>query len=183
MKQSRYSKLNIKSMPESKHSLEDAFVDYLESHKRLLLKVASAYCPDSIERQDLVQDMVLQLWKAFPKYDGSRGSSSTWTYRIALNVAISHLRKARTRRQAQQQYGQLQPLLEWHDSQLDERLEHLYRCMEKLKPVDKAILILHLEGLKNKEVAHIMGMSPTAISTRMQRIKAKLKKHLISSNA
>src|SRR3990170_4719594 len=70
---------------------DDRFVTLLEAHKRILYKVANTYCTDGEGRRDLVQEMVVQLWTSFPRYDDSF-KFSTWMYRIAMNVAISNLR-------------------------------------------------------------------------------------------
>src|SRR6185369_4677514 len=75
----------------TKPTENDRFVRLLEEHKRILYKVASVYCADAEDRRDLVQEMVIQLWRSFPRYD-DRLKFSTWMYRIAMNVAISFLR-------------------------------------------------------------------------------------------
>lgn len=160
---------------------EERFLDFLERHKGLILKVAGAYCQHLDERKDLVQDIILQLWRSFPKYDASY-AVSTWIYRIALNVSISFLRKITSRKRVQKSYEQQFELLQWDHGIVDERLEKLYRCIDFLKPLDKGIMILHLEGQKNKEIAEILGMTPTSISTRMQRIRQKLKEQLTPKN-
>lgn len=155
-------------------STERQFMYYLNGYKNLIIKVAGAYCSDFEERKDLVQDIILQLWRAYPGYDGS-AALSTWTYRIALNVSISYLRKETARRNREDQYRQNLDVLTWEDSVVDERLELLYRVIEKLRPLDKAVLILSLEGCKNAEIADIMGMSASTVSTRLYRIKEQLK--------
>jgi RNA polymerase sigma-70 factor (ECF subfamily) len=72
---------------------QERFLALLESHQNIVFKVASIYCWDSEERRDLIQEITMQLWRAFPSYDEKR-VFSTWMYRIALNVAISSARKA-----------------------------------------------------------------------------------------
>ena len=141
--------------------------------------MAGAYCYDHDERRDLIQDIILQLWRAFPAFDGS-ASISTWMYRIALNVSISYLRKISTRKKTQEAYRQQASFIQWDIHFKDERLEQLYHCINLLKPMDKAIIILHLDGVKNKEVAEIMGIKPTNVSTRLQRIKEILSTHLLT---
>ena len=84
---------------------EAEFIKYLESCKGLLVKVARIYCYDAEDRKDLIQDIILQLWKSFPKYDNTY-AITTWTYRIALNVSISFLRKATKRHSAHAGYIQ-----------------------------------------------------------------------------
>ena len=152
----------------------EQFITYLEGYKKLIVKVASAYCFEAEDRKDLIQDISLNLWKAYPNYDASV-ALSTWTYRIALNVSISFLRKETSRRKKVEQYQQQRDILEWHNPLLDERLEQLYRIIDQLKPLDKALIILSLEGCKITEIGDVMGMSPTNVSTKLHRIREQLK--------
>ena len=156
---------------------EELFIDFLEKNKGLIVKVAGMYCYDHDERKDLIQDIILQLWRSFSKFDDS-SSISTWTYRIALNVSISYLRKSKTRERTHTAYQQQAEFIHWDAPGIDETLEQLYKSIDFLKPIDKAIIILHLEGLKNKDVAEILGQPATNISTRLLRIKETLSKHL-----
>lgn len=155
---------------------EEVFVDYLESCKKLIAKVARVYSKDAEEQKDLMQDIILQLWKAFPGYDNTY-AVSTWTYRIALNTSISHLRKATTRSAVQTNKYSEGEMMRVEADTPDENLEHLYRAIDQLKPVDRAIVVLQLEGCSNKEIAEVMGLSATNISTRKLRIKEELKTH------
>jgi RNA polymerase sigma factor (sigma-70 family) len=159
---------------------EALFIDYLESCKKLIAKVARVYSHDSEEQKDLMQDIALQLWKAFPNYDNTY-AVSTWTYRIALNTSISHLRKATTRSALQTKKYSEGELLEVQADTTDENLEQLYRAIEQLKPVDKAIVVLQLEGCSNKEIAEVMGLSSSNISTRKLRIKEELKTYFTTT--
>lgn len=154
--------------------LQERFITYLGGYKKLIVKVASAYCFETEDRKDLIQEISLQLWKAYPGYDASV-ALSTWTYRIALNVSISFLRKEISRSKKVEQYQQQRDILEWSNPVMDERLEQLYRIIDQLQPLDKALIILSLEGCKNTEIADVMGMSPTNVSTKLHRIREQLK--------
>lgn len=156
---------------------EKAFVQFLKSHKKLIIKVAGIYCQNSEERRDLTQEITLQLWKSWPSYN-QKYALSTWSYRIALNVSISHLRKEASRKKKHEHYGQQWEILHWQDKELDAQLELLYKMMEHLKAMDKALLILSLEGKQNKEIAEIMGFTPSNVSTKLLRIKEQLKKQI-----
>lgn len=155
-------------------SQEEEFVEYLEGYKKLIAKVARIYCNDAEDRRDLIQDIIIQLWKSFPRYNKNY-SISTWTYRIAINVSISHLRKASGRMISRNDYLQNVELMQADDTPMDEQLEKLYRFIDLLKPINKAIIILHLEGCPTKEISEVMGMSVTNVSTRKLRIKEELK--------
>ncbi len=153
------------------------FNEYIKSHKNLILKVTSIYCYNSEERKDLVQEIVLQLWKSFPKYDSSF-KFSTWAYRIALNVCISYVRKTIVRNKAIQEYKDFIEIDIVENSEESENLNRLYQVFNILRPIEKAIITLNLEECSNKEIAKIIGITPTNVSTRILRIKNKLKNHL-----
>ncbi len=154
--------------------IEEEFSDYLEKYKRIIIKVAGAYSNSSENRKDLVQDIALQMWRAFPKYNRDL-PFSTWTYRIALNVSISHLRKEKTRKGVQQSIHEQPELLHYENSVSNEKLDQLYTCIEELNPIDKGIVVMVLDGCKHREISSVMGLMESNISTRIQRIKSKLK--------
>jgi RNA polymerase sigma-70 factor (ECF subfamily) len=165
---------------EKSASPEEQFIEYLEKNKGLIVKVAGVYCYDHDNRKDLIQDIIFQLWKSYSKFNDDY-AISTWTYRIALNVSISYLRKLTTRKKTQEAYRQHAEWMHWDAPGVDERLEQLYQSIDFLKPVDKAIIVLHLDGLKNKEVAEILGIPATNVSTKLLRIKETLGKQLSTS--
>lgn len=158
---------------------EEKFIDYLEEYKMLILKIARVYSPDKESRKDLIQEIILQLWKSFSKYD-NKYALSTWTYRIALNVSISQLRKAKTREKMISGYASHLNIMQVDDTTTNEKLEYLYLFIEKLKPIDKAITILYLEECSNKEIAAVTGLSESNISTRKLRIKKQLQSYFES---
>jgi RNA polymerase sigma-70 factor (ECF subfamily) len=127
---------------------------------------------------DLVQEIVLQLWKSFPKYDSSF-KFSTWAYRIGLNICISYVRKTIVRNNAIKEYKEFIKVDIDENSQEIENLNRLYTVFEILKPIERAIITLNLEGCSNKEIAEIIGISANNVSTRILRIKNKLKNQLI----
>ncbi len=156
---------------------EEAFVQFLENYKPLIIKVASSYFSVSIERNDLIQDIILQLWKSFHKYDSSF-ESSTWVYKVALNVSISNLRKSTKRANIIKEYRADHELIHWQDYAVDEKLTQLHKALDKLDPFDKAVMILKLEGKAEQEAADILGISKTNYATKVSRIKSKLKTQL-----
>jgi RNA polymerase sigma-70 factor (ECF subfamily) len=161
-------------------SAEKFFTEILESYKKLIFKIANSYCPDPEERKDLVQEIVLQLWKAFPKYD-KKYALSTWIYRIALNVSISNYRKGKSRKKTEENYKQAVEFTD-HGNYRNDQLEKLYKLIDRLNPLEKAIMILYLEGKNHKVMADIMGTSATNISTRINRIKNKLSSNYQTQN-
>ena len=153
--------------------IKEEFLELLEKNKKLLLKIANVYGKNNEEIKDLVQEITLQLWKSFPDYN-PEFAVSTWMYRIALNVSISFYRKEKSRKKLHQNFEQQAHIFYWEEQILDERFKQLYRLIEQLKAFEKALIVLYLEGKKNTEIAEILGISATNVSTILNRIKTKL---------
>lgn len=150
----------------------------IEKNKKLIYKVVNAYCRDFEDRKDLMQEIILQLWRAYPKYDDSF-ALSTWIYRIALNVSISFLRKEITRKKTADSVSEESVLQESEESiTTDENMKLLYENIDLLKPLDKAVIILFLDGCRNKEISEIMGITESNVSTKIYRIKEFLSKNI-----
>ena len=162
-------------------SQEDHFLEVIEENKKLIFKIANSYCKDSEDRKDLVQEIVLQLYKAFPKYNDTY-AITTWIYRIALNISISFYRKEKSRKKTTENYKNVIELVEDSEEFKNEQSKLLYSFIDNLNSIDKAIIILFLEGRKNKEIAEVMGFSISNVSTRMNRIKSKLSSNVKSIN-
>ena len=158
-------------------SQEERFLEILEDNKKLIFKIAGSYCKDREDRKDLVQEIVLQLYKAFPKYNDAY-AITTWLYRIALNISISWYRKEKTRKRTTDGYKLIIDYEDDNKGENDDRLKMLYNLIEQLHSIDKAIIILYLEGKKNNETAEILGISTSNVSTRMARIKKKLSENV-----
>lgn len=158
---------------------EDEFLDLLEQHQKILFKVANLYCRNRADFADLVQEIVLQAWRSFDRYDHSR-PFSTWLYRIGLNVAISAYR-AETRR--------LRTIVPADESiveigappseaaELEAQLRLLHHLIGQFGELDKALVLLYLDGNSNDVIAEILGISVTNVGTRINRIKQKLQRH------
>ena len=156
-------------------NIAEHFVQLIDQHQKLILKVASVYCSDSESRKDLSQEIILQLWRAFPKFD-PKYKFSTWAYRIALNVAISNYRAKSTRQKTRNDFTKQGDWMTWEATDWeDEAIQQLYRCIGNLKPLDRALIVLYLEGHTGQETAEIMGITPSNVSTRISRIKQVLK--------
>ena len=153
------------------------FQSLISAHRGIILKVAASYCSHAEDRADLAQEIALQLWRAWPGYEPGR-PFSTWMYRVALNVAISQLRRDSQRRSHE-------PLTDAHDTLVGdadvdaesrERLALVQRAMQSLGPVDRALLLLHLEGCSHRESAEVLGTTEGNIATRLGRIKQQLRR-------
>jgi RNA polymerase sigma factor (sigma-70 family) len=166
-----------------KQAQKHFFEGLVEQHKGILFKVARAYCPDAEDRQDLIQEMLIQIWQSIHKYN-DQYKLSTWVYRISLNVAISFYRKSSTR--AKKYTGLNEQLMETpveDRSENERQLNLLELFISELKEMDKALMILYLEDKSHAEIAEILGMSVSNAGTRIGRIKDKLKTRFSQLNS
>lgn len=154
----------------------DAFADLIEAHKRILYKVANAYCRNPDDRPDLIQEMVIQLWLSYPRFDG-RSRFSTWMYRVAMNVAISFYRSERRRIRDALPLDDLQVEVGITDPDLDslaDDMRELQQMIAGLSDLNRALVILYLDGYSQAEIGTIVGISPANVATRINRIKTQL---------
>ena len=151
------------------------FSALLETHRRLVFKVAGMYGSGRADVEDLAQEIAAQCWRAFPNYDPAR-SFSTWMYRIALNVAISWLRIEGPRRRRSVPFD-----TELHDAAVnptddaDDGGRILRGFIDSQGPLDRALLLLYLEERPNNEIAEILGITATNVTTKINRLKDRLR--------
>jgi len=163
------------------------FAGRLEEHRGIVFKLAHTYCPAGEERDDLVQEICLQLWRAYPGYDRER-RFSTWMYRVAFNTAISFARRARSRGRG------LEPLEGVPEAALlpaiaappadesEARLAQLERCLRELPELERALVLLHLEARSHREIAEILGLTESNVGTKLNRLKTRLRRELAPEN-
>ncbi len=155
--------------------LSQEFHQIIEQHKGILFKVAKTYCRNDDDRQDLLQEMMIQIWKSLNKYNDTF-AITTWLYRISLNIAISFYRKNANRQNSN--IPLIEELVSIQDeisNEKQEQLSLLDRFISELNNLDKAIMLLYLEDKSYAEIAEIMGLSATNVGTKLGRIKEKLK--------
>ena len=147
----------------------------LDRHKGIIYKVANTYCMDKVDQEDLIQEIIIQVWLSIEHFNDTY-KWSTWMYRVALNTSISFYRKNKTRKE---NTVCLPPIIEMPNKKEgdyeDEDFLLLRRCIRELKEIDRALILLYLEGLKSKEIADIMDTTQTNVTTKISRIKKKLK--------
>lgn len=158
------------------------FTALIGEYQPLLWRVARLYGPAAADRQDLYQDIVLQLWRAWPQYQPDAAKVSTWLYRVALNVAISDLRR-RTRQPAAAALDPEAPYAAPPPEGPDaDDLAQLYRAIERLSSVEKAFVLLYLEDRSYEEMADILGITQNNVRVKMHRVQDKLR-HLLTPAA
>ncbi len=156
---------------------EQTFQTLVEEHKRILYKVCDSYCQDRDSREDLAQEILIQLWRSFGKFDG-RCRFSTWMYRIALNVAISFYRSesTRTRHVISDEERLLQAVDEAEGP--PEELRLLHQFIDRLDPLNKALILLYLDENSYQEIAGVLGITETNVATKISRLKDRMRQEL-----
>lgn len=166
-------------MSPMKESKKDEFLSTIDTHKKIIYKVVNSYCKNKEDRKDLEQEIIIQLWNSFDKYNAEY-KYSTWMYRIALNVAISFYRKEKKWFVINDFYNEdsIYSIADENEkkTELDHNIELLQEFINKLNVLDKALMLLYLEEKPYDEVAEILGISKTNVATKISRLKLKLKK-------
>ena len=150
------------------------FDDWLAGHKGILFKVVHAYAFEHADRQDLFQEIAIQVWRSV---DAFRRESSvpTWMYRVALNTAIGWTRKVDRHQRGKESFELVEGLLTTSPSDgRDPRVEWLYRQIAQLKDVDRSVALLLLDGFSYKEIAAIVGLTESNVGVKINRIKSAL---------
>jgi len=150
---------------------KEAFISLINQNLGIIHKVSLTYCYNCTDREDLVQEIFLQLWRSYGSYKGE-SRFSTWLYRVALNTAINSLRKKKD-------HVSMETLpdnrsYEVRDIEKEEQTRLLFSAISQLNKIDKALIFLWLEERKYDEISEITGLSKTAVSVRLVRIRKKL---------
>lgn len=170
--------MSMRSKPD-----QQRFETLLREHRGIVFKVAGVYAHNLHDRDDLAQDIAVQLWRSFGTFDERRAKFSTWMYRVALNVAISHVRGAK-RADAGQWVSLDGVHLETiagtgaaHDESLerDQRVAALNAFIGSLDALNRALVLLYLEDRDYAEIAAVLGISESNVATKLNRIKQKLR--------
>lgn len=151
---------------------EKEFISLVEAHKRIIYKVCYMYASDRDNLNDLYQEVVINLWKAFPRFRGEC-ETSTWVYRIGLNTCISFFRKSKSRPEVVPITMDLEAFADEEDQTA--RLNELYRMINSLNQLERALILLWLEERSYQEIAEIIGISRNNVAVKLNRIREKLK--------
>jgi RNA polymerase sigma-70 factor (ECF subfamily) len=160
----------------------DDFGDLLQQHHGIVFKVANSYASHPEDRADLAQEIAAQLWRAWRSYEPDR-PVTTWMYRIALNVAISHLRgrSLRDRHHVPFEDGLHDAAHDagTDDGQASSQLLRLLReTIARLAPMDRALMLLYLDERSHREIAEVLGISEGNVATKLSRLKARIRESL-----
>lgn len=162
--------------PDDEASQQALFKRWLELHSGLIFKVARAFAPGDADRDDLAQEILLQLWRSLPRFEG-RAKESTWIYRVALNTALAWHRNENKHRATQTTLPAIEEIPDPGDSAARERSEQvarLYAAIRRLPKVDVALLLLYLDDLSYREIADVIGISETNVGVKLNRARKTL---------
>ncbi len=153
---------------------EKEFLEMITAQQRTIYKVCYIYANGQDDLNDLFQEVVLNLWKSFPRYRGD-SSLSTWVYRIAMNTCISFLRHSHARPQTIPLTIDVASRLTEEESRAG-KLKELYRLINRLGVQERALIMLWLEERSYQEMADILGISKANVAVKLLRTKEKLKR-------
>ena len=161
----------------SNRNLKDEFVSLIEKHQGIIYKVSRMYCDKEECRQDLFQDILVQLWQSFPTFN-HRSKFSTWMYRVALNTAIAQFRKEK--KNAEECHPELPVNIPEEESykEKEERNILVQNAINQLSKAEKAIIILYMDDYSYEEISEISGITVSNVGVKINRIKSKLQKIL-----
>lgn len=156
----------------NKAEQEHIFDHWMKQHQALFFKFVRAYAFTATDREDLFQEIALQVWRSIPNF---RQDSAviTWLYRVSMNTAIAWNRKEKKHRDGKESLDTSLPVLKAIPIQ-DSRLDWLYEEIARLNEIDRAICLLMLDGFKYKEMAALLGISESNVGVKINRIKKSL---------
>ncbi len=162
--------------------MNQMFQEILEQHKGILFKVTRMYCQNEVDRQDLYQEISIQIWMSLDKFN-NKYKISTWLYRISLNVAISFYRKNIKREVTNIPLSEdISQIQESDYTEKEHNLNLLEQFISELNELDKALMLLYLEEKNHAEIADILGISVSNVSTKAGRIKERLRNRFSQLN-
>ena len=152
-------------------TLETAFAQMIKEHKHTIYTVCFMFSKDSDEVNDLFQEVLINLWQGFASFEG-KSKIDTWIWRVSFNTCISQERKKKRTSAIPLTMG----IDLFNDKDDDtKQVKMLYDRIHRLKPIDRAIVLLWLEGMPYDEIAAIVGITTKNVSVRLYRIKEELK--------
>jgi RNA polymerase sigma factor (sigma-70 family) len=151
------------------------FASWLVRHAAVLHHVANGFA-EGADRHDLMQELMLAVWQAVPAFRGG-AQASTFIYRVAHNAALTWHRTQRNYRQKVERFGALEispSASAAGEVREREALEHTYAAIRRLPPLDRSLVLLHLDGVGYAEIAEIHGLTEGNVGVRLNRLKQKL---------
>lgn len=153
---------------------QQRFTEWTREHGAILHHVVNGFAA-GVDRHDLMQEVLLAVWKAIPAFRG-QAKPTTYLYRVSHNAALLWVRTEKNYRRRVEQFG-AEPVVGLDanaDTLANERLGKIYAAIHQLKPVDRSLMLLSLDGLSYREMAEVLGLSESNIGVKINRIKTQL---------
>ena len=162
-------------------TINEQFLDIFWGNIGIIIKFSRAYTKVEQDREDLINDITLELWKSFKHFKGN-SKISTWIYRVALNVSMNYKRKRKNDSlfSSISEFKKVDKFTWLVESENSSELDVIYECIDELSEINKAIILLYLDGNSHAEISEITGISKTNVGTRISRIKEQIKNLVIS---
>ncbi|MEO8234597.1 MAG: sigma-70 family RNA polymerase sigma factor [Flavobacterium sp.] len=161
------------------NNLSKSFLIQINQNTGILHKVSKIYFDGKEDREDVIQEMMYQLWHSFSTFNGN-SKFSTWMYRVCINTALTYNRK--NRKKIVITVPNIPDTIEVLDNDsLEESIVILMHCISKLTKLNKAIILLFFENLTYEEIASITGLSKSNVSVRLVRIKREIENNFNKS--
>jgi RNA polymerase sigma-70 factor, ECF subfamily len=158
-------------------ALEERYAEVAADYGAALERLARAYERDSDKRRDLLQEIHIALWRSLARFDG-RCSLRTWVYRVAHNVATSHVIRAKQHAPILAAAEDIESIPDSTDGESvfdrSRALNRLYELIRQLRPIDRQVMLLYLEEIDAATIAEITGLSSTNVATKIHRVKQVL---------
>lgn len=152
---------------------ETIFLSLINQHQEIIHKISKMYMKEAENQRDLFQEIIVQLWKAYPTFKG-KSKFSTWMYRVALNTALVYFKKE-NRKVDQALLDDNLNIADVNDGESEEeKLDYLYKAVQELNAVEKALIFLFLENQSHREIAENLGISEINARVKLNRTKEKL---------
>lgn len=152
---------------------EQTFISLIRQHQNIIYKVCNIYMDNAGDREDLFQEITLQAWQAYRRFRGD-AQFSTWLYRVALNTAITFLKKEK-RRPAILPGENLPEPVQYEEPAVEEQVQAMYQAIAGLSNIDKALVALYLADYSYQQIGDVLGITANNVAVKMNRIKAKLR--------
>ena len=156
-------------------SLEKEFLEKIEKHKGVIFKISKIYMDNFDDQKDLFQEITFQVWKAYPTFEG-KSQFSTWLYRVALNTAIIFLKSEKKRSFIKnEEVENFKIVADDYEDDQEKKLAKMYKGIQQLNEIDKALIFYYLQDYSGKEIAENMGITEVNARVKLNRAKEKLK--------
>lgn len=150
---------------------EKKFLNLIDENTGIIYKVTRIYSNSVQDEQDLRQEILYQSWQSFPRYKGD-SKFSTWLYKVSLNTALTHVKKENRRKEV------IDVTAEQTVAIGNESKELLIKLIRNFNDIEKLVIMLHLDGYSNEEIASISGLKLNHVAVKIYRIKEKLAQKL-----